>query len=66
MRTSFRVFEGDGALFVAVTSYHPASLATTIAMTLSVAGRLSELHADGKIVSTRCVIVRFLRAEITR
>ena len=28
----------DGALFVRATSYHPASLATTITMTLSIAG----------------------------
>ena len=66
MRTSLRGLWSGGALFAGVTSYHPASLATTITMTLSVAGRLSEPHADSKIVSTRHLIVRFLRAENSR
>ena len=36
MRTSFRIFGVDGALFAGVTPYHPASLVTTITLAVSV------------------------------
>ena len=36
VRTSFRIFGVDGALFAGVTPYHPASLVTIITLAVSV------------------------------